>query len=355
MAPIASDFDIERPTVLADASDGVASLAALRGAMAEVFDIGVEAANDCGANLLARATRSYVLTVTELPPARVLRSHDAIARSGLDGFGIHLTLAGAAIGWMGERRIESRPGDVAIIDLSERLDLQFRADGERAAGVTLWVARVRVAAAVAMENLLHGLVLPADSPVGGLAAACLQTLRVSADTLPAKEFDAMADGVVAMIAKAITPLLEEQDTNAVQVSRASFVTIRRHIDKNLHSPTLDAARLAKTFGLSRAALYRLFEPVGGVASYIRRARLRRAYQEMISANVSGRRIAPIAYGLGFKNISAFNRLFRSTFGVSPSEARRTDGAGEPVVMLDRSEPGEGALGVWLKRLGERGS
>jgi hypothetical protein len=37
---------------------------------------------------------------------------------------------------------------------------------------------------------------------------------------------------------------------------ASFVTLRRHIDRRLRSPTLGVDTLATTFGLSRASLYR---------------------------------------------------------------------------------------------------
>ena len=109
----------------------------------------------------------------------------------------------------------------------------------------------------------------------------------------------------------------------------SFVTIRRYIEQNLRSSALNADGLAKTFGLSRASLYRLFEPVGGIASHIRKARLNRAYQEIVAPDLANQRIAPIVYRLGFKNLSAFNRLFKATYGLSPGEVRaRALGAGD---------------------------
>ena len=82
----------------------------------------------------------------------------------------------------------------------------------------------------------------------------------------------------------------------------SFVTLRRYIDNNLRSPSLSTNTIAKTFGLSRASLCRLFTPAGGVAKYIRKAKLNRAYQDIAASEFSNRRIGPIAYRMGFKNL-----------------------------------------------------
>jgi len=52
--------------------------------------------------------------------------------------------------------------------------------------------------------------------------------------------------------------------SGVAIPLASFVTIRRFIDRNLKSPELSPEMIARNFGLSRASLYRLFEPGGGI-------------------------------------------------------------------------------------------
>ena len=48
---------------------------------------------------------------------------------------------------------------------------------------------------------------------------------------------------------------------------------QRYIDKHLDSPRLSADAIARCFGWSRATLYRLFEPDGGLMKYIQRRRL----------------------------------------------------------------------------------
>jgi AraC-like DNA-binding protein len=123
--------------------------------------------------------------------------------------------------------------------------------------------------------------------------------------------DALCGGLIALVAKALGPALAAPRASIMSPA-AAFVTIRRYIDAHLHLPTLDVDGLNAVFGVSRASLYRLFEPTGGVASYIRRARLSRAFQEIAASETSGRQIGPIVYALGFKNVSAFNRLFKET-------------------------------------------
>ena len=128
------------------------------------------------------------------------------------------------------------------------------------------------------------------------------------------------NGVTELTAKIIGPVLA---TNLAPggTPLESYVSIRRFIDRHLTSPALSVDMIATSFGLSRATLYRLFEPVGGIATYIRKQKLDRAFQEITAASRSNGRVGPIAYRLGFKNFSAFSRAFRSAYGVSPAEAR----------------------------------
>jgi AraC-like DNA-binding protein len=139
--------------------------------------------------------------------------------------------------------------------------------------------------------------------------------------------------------------------NAVPL--ASFVTIRRYIDRNLTAPELGVDMIARNFGLSRASLYRLFEPIGGVSGYIRRQRLNRAYQAITTAEKADHRIGPMAYRLGFKNINSFNRSFRETYGKNPGEARQAARQGiSPAKTLTSEALSAGILAQWLANIGK---
>jgi AraC-like DNA-binding protein len=302
-------------------------------------------------DFVARATENYILCETYSTNLRLVRSTEAIRRGGAEGFAIRAQISGTAAGKINDKIVESRAGDVCFIDLLQPFEAQTSPFQETAAAISLWVPRQRMLASIDDESALHGFVVPHGSPAAALIVGGLRLFAEHAGKLTAKEMDALADGLVELAVKSIAPLLPQIGGVDGGKPLASFVTIRRHIDRTLQSPTLSVDNLAATFGLSRASLYRLFEPVGGVASYIRKSRLNRAYQDIVAVEYSNQRIGPIAYRLGFKNLSAFNRLFKETYGISPSEARQRAIHGFAAVTPS-AKPGEAtSLGDCLARLG----
>jgi AraC-like DNA-binding protein len=289
---------------------------------AGVFEIGgaASALASCDGKFIALATANHVLSQSRCPSLRMARSDATIARGALDVVAVRLQLSGRIAAPIGETSVEARDGDLLFLDLKQTLDLTLAAGASDAADVTLWVPRRKLLAAVSRGDALHGYVVAGASPAGALIGGCLRLLAEQTKAISAEQMDALCDGVVTLIAKALAPELARLG-RAESRSHESLVIIQRHIDQRLTLPGLNADSLAKRFGLSRASLYRLFEPVGGVAGYIRKARLERAHQELMASENSSRRIGPLAFSLGFKNVSAFNRLFKAHYGVSPREAR----------------------------------
>jgi len=261
-----------------------------------------------------------------------------------------LVQSGSSTGLAAGESIDARFGDVYVLDLAQAAHLEISIHEELTKTITLWVPRSSVLAAFSLDNLLHGLVIKGSSPAGALVGACLRCLAETSSRMTASEMNSLGTGVVMLVAKAIMPVLEETEETAVATPLNSFVTIRRYIDRNLASTTLDAEMIAKTFGLSRASIYRLFAPVGGVASYIRNARLKRAYQEISAPELADQRIGQIAYRFGFTNVSTFNRLFLTAYGVSPGEARERSFKGAGIQLLKSKPTRNGSLATWLAHI-----
>ena len=74
--------------------------------------------------------------------------------------------------------------------------------------------------------------------------------------------------------------------------------------------------------MSRSQLYRKFNALSGqpVGQYFRSLRLNKAKKLLLT---SGLNISQIAYEVGFKDPAHFTHAFKETFGMNPSEARKT--------------------------------
>lgn len=92
------------------------------------------------------------------------------------------------------------------------------------------------------------------------------------------------------------------------------------IKEAYHEP-LSLGDVAKQVGLSRERLSRLFHETIGItfSEYLGEVRLTEARDQLSG---SSHRITEIAFACGFQSLSQFNRRFRATEDISPSEYRR---------------------------------
>ena len=112
------------------------------------------------------------------------------------------------------------------------------------------------------------------------------------------------------------------------LERARVLIGRRLLDRGL-----TAESICGELHVSRSRLYRLFEPSGGIYSYIRRQRLLQA-RDALSDNTEMRPVGQIAEHWGFIDPSAFSRSFKHEFGMSPKEARMMGWDGNGSVFLE---------------------
>lgn len=103
-------------------------------------------------------------------------------------------------------------------------------------------------------------------------------------------------------------------------------SIEHWISSHLDDPDLDVEQICLSFYISRSKLYELFQPMGGVRSYITNCRLERAYW-ILTNSVPPISISKIAQQLGFRSLSSFSRSFRDRWGLTPREAIKQSTSG----------------------------
>jgi AraC-like DNA-binding protein len=213
-----------------------------------------------------------------------LREGEAILLSGADAFSFHRTGAGHSFTMRVPRAIfESATGGVN--DALMRPIQGDRGSLTLLSGYAGWLLHQPGATD---QQLLE----PSVRDIHGLLA---QTLD------PAAEFG------------------EPSRTHGLRAARLKFAKSYVVAYSNCHQ--LSVASVAKRLDVSPRYVQRLFEAEGTTFSeFLASRRLARAHQLLRDAG-SGQTISTIAHGVGFGDLSYFNRRFRRQFGMTPREVR----------------------------------
>jgi AraC-like DNA-binding protein len=246
-----------------------------------------------------------------------VRDRQRAVVDGLDHYLVQLYATGGLVGAAGERVRMLGPGDVQILDLSQHNATQAVASGT----VAMVVPRDTLRQAMSGIDDLHALVLRGDSAIGGLLGDYMNSLLARADCIEVADAANIAQATTDMIAACFHSTAETRARAGTVIERTMRERMQRHIAANVESADLTIPSLCSLFRISRTHLYRLFEPLGGVANYIQEQRLRRAHADLCNPAHDHRRIYDIAFGLGFTSEAHFSRVFRAKFGLSPSDVR----------------------------------
>lgn len=271
------------------------------------------------------------------------RTAPLIARSGVDNISLVVYAEGGCAFDAEGRAAEVRAGDVCFLDLSRPSSLR----SPNYESLTLILPRDALQPYLADLDGLHGRVLQKKNPLNAMLVGHLQTLFAEASALSLADGRAAVNGTAALIAAFAGPSANGRDVIARSESAASMVSFRRFIEANLHDPELGPEFICRKLGVSRAKLYRTFEPMGGVSSYIQQRRLGRAHQLITDPAHAHQRIGVIAARCGFGSISVFSRAFRQAFGLPPTEMREALERAEFADVVFSGEAGFGTMSRWL--------
>ncbi len=300
---------------------------------------GIVSASDFHADLRATHLGCLVMTEADMSAQRFERSRRMVAATGTDHIYVVLYSEGGSAGTADGRDYRVRAGDISFLDLSR--PRETRSDAFR--NVTLVIPRALLEEQGADVDAMHGLVLKRDLPLTAMLAAHLRALVLHARRLSLAEAETMGMATVALIAS----LTGRGTAGAGRVPPSPRRQMTRFIDANLGDPGLGPARLMAEFGVSRAALYRMFDQEGGVAEVIRMRRLAEAAMTLGSAGGAERRISEVARRLGFADVSGFSRAFRARYGIAPTEARNQSSA---FWATARDADRDADLGRWVRML-----
>lgn len=258
-----------------------------------------------------------------------------IRRAGIDLIQIGFYRSGGYNGDASGLTIRGAPGDVQIIDLGRPI-VTVEPPSDM---VCVFVPREILQARIGDLDGLHGACL--DLSGTRLIADYLALLAGQLPCMLEEEGEGAANATLDLISACLRPATNLRHEAQSPIRQVMLGRAKQIIEANLRSPRLTPDFLCRALSVSRRSLYRLFEPLGGLHSYILRQRLSRIMCALKdSTNQS--RLSDVAASFGFYCEETFWRAFKRHYGMTPGDAR----------LLYRSDDRhEGGFDDWLRELG----
>ncbi len=265
------------------------------------------APEDFDASITAYNLDGLVVSRVRFGAARFNRDRAMLRQDESDSVAIGLYLSGSIRGHIGDHDYHMRPDQVSLQDLS----LPCLGLAEASEVLTVTIPRDRI-------------LNPRRSRRPGFFSMPLSTARGSllAGTLT-RLWDELCAGRVyepAAVTGAFLGLLNGLMGHNVEATADGQARplMEQYLRDHLGDPTLGPGQLQRVFHYSRSTIYRLFEPHGGVAAFIRNERLRRCHAELIRPTAGALAVSTVAARHGFEDRSHFSRVFRQQYGIAPS-------------------------------------
>jgi AraC-like DNA-binding protein len=276
-----------------------------------------------------------LVSAGEYGAQRMVRTPALVRKEPIDHYTLHLAHDGTGLRMQHhDRELIVSPGQPLLSDLAQPKALWY---GE-AHITSLFIPRDALDRLLPRQFDLHGVV--PQGAGGALLVAHLQSLVRRLPGMTRCEVAGAFEATLHLLAASLAPSAAMLDLASPALTQTLMHQVLRHIDDNLLRADLSSEGVCAAFGLSRATLYRMFEPLGGVVHYIRSQRLERIHSVLLAP--SGRvYMSRLAEEHGFKNAAHFSRAFRAHFGYAPTEIQ---GARAAIVI----DPGRTTPARWWR-------
>jgi AraC-like DNA-binding protein len=259
---------------------------------------------------------SFLIGMSKASPQAFCRDRNLVSAVGVDHLLIQLYVSGECEFKVDGSQSRGAAGDIVCFDLSRQMSSQTGF----LETVSLVVPRHLVRLSPRAFDALHGAVLGGDTTLGVLLREHLLSMAKVAPRLGAQDGKLVTEAAAALISAGLSRAISGSATPESELIGSGLHSIQGFIERNLTDEALSPEMIMRHFGLSRSVLYRIFEPLGGIADYIRDRRLDRAFLQLASVGKGRGGVSRLAYANGFASEAAFSRAFRQRFGMNPSEA-----------------------------------
>jgi AraC-like DNA-binding protein len=248
-------------------------------------------------------------------PFGAVRGHAEISGDIDTYLGILYQRSGSTLCRIGEDRVIVGAGDISVWHSGHPVSFEMP---EKFDKLCMIVPIARFESVLYNAETYVGLRLPAGSNLAMLLGSYLSTLTNGVVTQNNNTaFDAI-DVTLELLGAAFRA--QRRSSTTVPRDRL-FARICGYIEGRLADANLSPTKIAEDNGISVRYLYTLFSEQGiTVSRWVRKRRLLRCRAELDGADSEGY-ITEVAYRWGFNDSAHFSRLFKASFGMSPTQYR----------------------------------
>lgn len=274
-----------------------------------------------------RSTEIDGAYVTEISasPHEVQRKAQQISAEDPTHLKLSLLLSGSGLMTQDGRTAILQPGDLAVYDTSRPYTFEFTDD-------------VHVMVMVFPHNMLGmpahitqhvtAVPMPGDSGLGKMVSPFLEHMATNLDQLQGVSGKRIMHSAIDLIAALLSAEVSRSQLHKDHELQTEGDEYRLFIESNLHDPELNSEKIAKAHFISTRKLQYVFSQQGQtVSSYIRARRLERCRLDLMDPAYDSLSINQIATRWGLLDSAHFSRIFKTTYGMSPSEYRHRQHTG----------------------------
>ncbi|MBL3687562.1 helix-turn-helix domain-containing protein [Leucobacter zeae] len=262
-----------------------------------------------------------VFTEVAAKPHLVERTPENIADGGSGYYKVSLLLAGSSILVQNGREVVMRPGDLSVYDTSRPYSLLFDQDFRN---LIMMFPKDRLDLPAPFTEQLTAVSFGTEN--GGLTpivTAFLSQFPAQLSELDGRLRTKLAHTSLDLMTMLFSSVLGA-DPAQRDPHRLLMQKIYAYIDTHLASPELSPSSIAAAHYVSTRHLHALFrEADTTVSTWIRERRLERCRTDLLDPVLADRTVSAIAARWGLTDAAHFSRVFKTTYGVSPSELRNT--------------------------------
>jgi AraC-like DNA-binding protein len=248
-------------------------------------------------------------------PFGAMRGRTEISGDNDTYLGVLYQRFGSTLCRRGDDRVIIGPGGISVWHSGHPVSFEMP---EKFDKLCMIVPIARFESVLSNAQTYEGLRLPGGSNLAKLLGSYLSTLT---DSVMTRNDNTPFDTIDVTLELLGAAFRAQRRSSTIAPRDQLFTRISDDIEGRLNDVNLSPNKIAEANGISIRYLYTLFSEQGEtVSGWVRRRRLLRCRAELDGADTEGS-ITEIAYRWGFNDSAHFSRLFKASFGMSPTQYR----------------------------------